>query len=106
MNPVTARPLKEDKDGIEGYIAYPERAEKGPRPIADSSTFGSHRILENRGLQVCSAWLHGGDSESLSHARLSRGAAYRHRDGDSEQNAGSGFPSRDRSGLALLLVAQ
>ncbi|HMF50082.1 MAG TPA: dienelactone hydrolase family protein, partial [Candidatus Saccharimonadales bacterium] len=30
MNPVTTRPLKEDKDGIEGYIAYPDRAEKGP----------------------------------------------------------------------------
>ena len=30
MNQVITRPLKEDKDGIEGYIAHPDHAEKGP----------------------------------------------------------------------------
>ncbi len=30
MNRVVTRPLNEDKDGIQGYIAYPEREEKGP----------------------------------------------------------------------------
>ena len=30
MKQVITRPLREDKDGIEGYIAHPERAEKGP----------------------------------------------------------------------------
>ena len=30
MTRVITRPLKEDKDGIPGYIAFPEREEKGP----------------------------------------------------------------------------
>ena len=30
MNRVVTRGLKESKDGIEGYVAHPERAEKGP----------------------------------------------------------------------------
>lgn len=30
MNNVVTRNLKEDKDGIQGYIAYPERSERGP----------------------------------------------------------------------------
>jgi dienelactone hydrolase len=30
MTKIVTRGLKEDKDGIEGYIAHPERAEKGP----------------------------------------------------------------------------
>lgn len=30
MNRVVTRPLHEDKDGVQGYIAYPEREEKGP----------------------------------------------------------------------------
>ncbi len=30
MTTVVTRGLKEEKDGIEGYIAHPERAEKGP----------------------------------------------------------------------------
>src|SRR5688572_29708711 len=30
MTTIVTRNLKEDKNGIQGYIAYPERAEKGP----------------------------------------------------------------------------
>ncbi len=30
MNRAITRPLREDEDGIEGYIAHPEREEKGP----------------------------------------------------------------------------
>jgi dienelactone hydrolase len=30
MTHVVTRGLKEEKDGIQGYIAYPEPAEKGP----------------------------------------------------------------------------
>ena len=30
MNRVVTRPLQDDKDGIQGYIAYPEREERGP----------------------------------------------------------------------------
>ena len=41
MNQVITRPLKEDKDGIEGYIAHPERAEKGPGLLS----FISIRVL-------------------------------------------------------------
>ena len=30
MTRVVTRGLREEKDGIQGFIAYPERAEKGP----------------------------------------------------------------------------
>ena len=30
MTRIVTRGLKEEKDGIEGYIAHPERGEKGP----------------------------------------------------------------------------
>ena len=30
MTRIVTRSLKEDKDGIAGYIAYPEREENGP----------------------------------------------------------------------------
>ena len=30
MTRIVTRGLKEEKDGIQGFIAYPERAEKGP----------------------------------------------------------------------------
>jgi hypothetical protein len=30
MEPVITRKLKEGKDGIEGYAAFPDRTERGP----------------------------------------------------------------------------
>ena len=106
MTRVITRPLKEDKDGIEGYIAYPERAEKGPGLLLIHQHSGLTGYLKTAAYKFAQLGYTDGDSQSLSHARLSGGAAYRQGHGDSEQDAGPGLRSRDRSRLALLPVAQ
>ena len=77
MTRVITRPLKEDKDGIPGYIAFPEREEKGPGLLLIHQHSGLTGYLEDRRLPVCSARLHHSGSQFVSYARLSGGNAHR-----------------------------
>ena len=50
MTRIVTRGLKEEKDGIEGYIAHPERGEKGPGLLLIHQHSGLTGYLKNRGL--------------------------------------------------------
>ena len=50
MTRIVTRGLKEEKDGIEGYIAHPERSEKGPGLLLIHQHSGLTGYLKNAAL--------------------------------------------------------
>ena len=89
MTPVITRPLREDKDGIEGYIAHPERAEKGPGLLLIHQHSGLTGYLKTAAYKFAQLG-YTTVIPNLYHMLATRRSSTSIRDRDSEQDSGPG----------------
>ena len=106
MNAVMTKRLKEDKDGIEGYIAGPERSEKGPAILMIHQHSGLTGYLKTAAYNfaklgyttVIPNLYHMLGHHAETH--IDKGTEIQNKTPDPD------FVSRDRSRLALLPVSE
>ena len=84
MTNLITRGSKEAKDGIEGYIAHPERADKGPAVLMIHQHSGLTGYLKTAAYKFAQLGYTAVVPNLYPHARLSRRDPHRQRHGDSE----------------------